>query len=335
MGRSAVGALPLRASRHGGPQPPPGAEDARLTSGGPAAQAAARFREELAVRGDRAAAAVAAVRRSFGAIAASAATVALALLALLAGDLANNRALGPVGAIGIVCAVLSALTFLPAVPALLGRTAYRPSRPKEPDASVEGHGVWRRVAARVDARPRRTWVLTALVLAVFAAVSPALSARGVPRDEVFVNDAPSVAAQKALGEHFPGGSGNPAVIIADADRAAQVTAAAKSTGGVASAGAVSASGRPGAGEPLVVDGRVRVEATLTAAADSDAAEETVERLRENVRAVPGADALVGGYTAQQYDTRRCGTRQTAARDRTVVCTGSCSWWLSASTTTSS
>ncbi len=55
---------------------------------------AARFREELAVRGDRAEAATAAVRRSFGAITASAATVALGLLALLASDLTNNRALG-------------------------------------------------------------------------------------------------------------------------------------------------------------------------------------------------------------------------------------------------
>ncbi|MGW0864934.1 MMPL family transporter [Streptomyces sp. NPDC002611] len=282
---------------------------------------AARFREELAVSGDRAVAAWAAVRRSFGAITASAATVALGLLALLASDLTNNRALGPVGAIGIVCAVLSTLTFLPAALALLGRTAYWPSRPKAPAASVsasasvsaEGHAVWRKVAARVDARPRRTWVVTVLGLAVFAAFSPTLSAKGVPLDEIFVNDAPSVAAQETISEHFPGGSGNPAVIIADADRADAVTAAVRNTEGVASAGTVSASGRPGAGEPRVVDGRVRIDATLDAAADSDAAKETVERLRENVHAVPAADALVGGYTAQQYDTQ-----QTSARDRTVI-----------------
>ena len=274
---------------------------------------AARFREELAVRGDRFGAAVAAARRSFGAITASAATVALGLLALLASDLTNNRALGPVGAIGIGCAVLATLTFLPAALALLGRTAYWPSRPKPPEESGEGTGVWRRVARTVNGRPRRTWAVTALVLAVFAAFSPSLSSKGVPLDEIFVNDAPSVAAQATLGTHFPGGSGNPAVIIADADRTAEVTAAARSTDGVASAGAVSASGRPGAGKPLVVDGRVRIDATLTAAADSDAAKDTVERLRTRVHAVSGADALVGGYTAQQYDTQ-----QTAARDRTVI-----------------
>ena len=274
---------------------------------------AARFREELAVRGDRFGAAVAAARRSFGVITASAATVALGLLALLASDLTNNRALGPVGAIGIGCAVLATLTFLPASLALLGRTAYWPSRPKPPEESGEGTGVWRRVARTVNGRPRRTWAVTALVLAVFAAFSPSLSSKGVPLDEIFVNDAPSVAAQTTLGAHFPGGSGNPAVIIADAGRTAEVTAAARSTDGVASAGAVSASGRPGAGKPLVVDGRVRIDATLTAAADSDAAKDTVERLRTRVHAVSGADALVGGYTAQQYDTQ-----QTAARDRTVI-----------------
>jgi RND superfamily putative drug exporter len=156
-------------------------------------------------------------------------------------------------------------------------------------------------------------MVTAVVLAGFACFSPALSSQGVPLDEIFVNDAPSVAAQATLGEHFPGGSGNPAVIIADADRADAVTAAANRTEGVASAAAVSASGRPGGGEPLVVDGRVRIDATLEAAADSDAAKETIERLRTDVHAVSGADALVGGYTAQQYDTQ-----QTAARDRTVI-----------------
>ncbi|QER87528.1 MMPL family transporter [Streptomyces tendae] len=274
---------------------------------------AARFREELAVSGDRFAAALAAARRSFGAITASAATVALGLLTLLASDLTNNRALGPVGAIGIVCAVVSALTFLPAALALLGRGAYWPARPKESDASVEGHRVWRRVAATVDRRPRRVWLLTALVLAVFAAFSPSLSAKGTPLDEIFVNDAPSVAAQQTLGEHFPGGSGNPAVILTDADRLDEVTAAARRTEGVASADPVSASGRPGGGEPLVVDGRARIDATLEAAADSDAAKKTVQRLRDNLHAISGADALVGGYTAQQVDTQ-----QTASDDRTLI-----------------
>ncbi|AXE24588.1 hypothetical protein C0216_14965 [Streptomyces globosus] len=272
----------------------------------------ARFREELAIHGDRMRAATAAVRRSAGAITASAATVALGLLALLASDLTNNRALGPVGAIGIICAVLTTLTFLPAVLALLGRTAYWPAKPKAA-AEEGGRGVWHRIAALIDRAPRKVWASTAVLLLAMAAFAPTLSAKGVPLDEIFVGDAPSVSAQKALGRHFPGGSGQPAVIIADAGRVEQVQAAARATDGVAAAAAVTATGRPGEGDPLVRDGRVRIDATLEAAADSDAAKATVERLRTQVHAVPGADAIVGGYTAQQYDTQ-----QTAARDRNVI-----------------
>lgn len=128
-----------------------------------------------------------------------------------------------------------------------------------------------------------------------------------------MNDAPSVAAQERLGRHFPGGAGNPAIVIADADTADRVTAAAERVEGVDSAAAVTASGRPGAGAPLVVGGRVRIDVTLTDAADSDAAKATVARLRSSVHAVPGADALVGGYTAQRYDTQR-----TAERDRMLI-----------------
>ncbi|WP_405976973.1 MMPL family transporter [Streptomyces sp. NBC_00158] len=274
---------------------------------------AARFREELAARDDRMAAAAAAVRRSAGAITASAATVALGLLALLASDLTNNRALGPVGAIGIVCAVLAALTFLPAVLVLLGRAAYWPATPGPADATADGHRVWRRIASAVDRGPRRVWISTALLMLALAAFSPMLSSKGVPLDEIFVKDAPSVAAQQTLGRHFPGGSGQPAVIIANAAAAPAVRAAAQRTPGVASTQPVTAPGRPGGGEPLVVEGRVRIDATLKAAPDSDAAKSAVRELRTRVHAVAGADAIVGGYTAQQYDTER-----TAARDRTVI-----------------
>jgi RND superfamily putative drug exporter len=272
----------------------------------------ARYREELAARADRYAAVTAAVRRSWGAVVASAATVALGLLALLLSDLTNNRALGPVGAIGIGCAVLSSLTFLPAVLALLGRAAFWPARPRPAQDPSGGTGIWQRVAALVDRAPRRVWALSLAGLLACAAFAPTLASKGVPLDETFVNDAPSVAAQATLGRHFPGGSGNPTVVIADADRLPQVLTTARDTEGVASAAGVTESGRPG-GAPLAVDGRVRVDVTLRAAADSDAAKDTVARLRTALHAVPGADARVGGHTAQQYDTLR-----TAERDRSLI-----------------
>ncbi|WP_407835287.1 MMPL family transporter [Streptomyces sp. DSM 116496] len=271
----------------------------------------ARFREELQARSDRFAAVRAALRRSAGPITASAGTVALGLLALLLSDLTNNRALGPVGAIGIVCAVLSTLTFLPAVLVLLGRAAYWPAKIGHTAEDGAGHGIWKKVAAVVDRAPRRVWALSLAVLLACAAFAPTLNAKGVPLDEIFVNDAPSVAAQQTLSEHFPGGSGNPAVVIADADRLDQVARAAERTEGVAAVTPF-APGPPG-GAPLVADGRVRLDVTLEAASDGRAAQETVVRLRQALHAVPDADAIVGGYSAQQYDTQR-----TAAQDRALI-----------------
>jgi RND superfamily putative drug exporter len=276
----------------------------------------ARFREELASGRQRSEAMRVAWRHSVGAITASAATVALALLALLLSDLRNNQALGPVGAIGVVCAMAASLTFLPAVLTLLGRRAYWPARPDAPraGASERQRALWQRVATLVDRRPRQLWAATLVGLAACAAFSPALTARGVPLDETFLHDAPSVAGQRALTEHFAAGSGNPATVIARADRAELVTAVVRETDGVARADVLTTGGgAPGRGEPVVVDGRVRIDATLTDAADSEAAEETVVRLRTAVAAVDGAEALVGGYTAQRYDTQA-----TAARDRALI-----------------
>ncbi|MFB7949362.1 MMPL family transporter [Kitasatospora phosalacinea] len=270
----------------------------------------ARFREELAAGKDRYAAARTALHRSVEPIAASGLTVGLGLLVLLLSDLTNNRALGPVGAIGIACAVLSALTFLPAALALCGRAAFWPARPST-DGKGGSHRIWQRIAELVGRRPRALWVGSVAVLAALAACSPLLDARGVPQSELFTTAQPSVAAQRLLSAHFPGGSGNPAVIVARADRADAVAAAAAPVPGVAAV-------RPYTGgaptdPPVVVDGLVRLDATLADPADSDAALATVARLRTAVHAVDGADALVGGYSAQQADTRA-----TARHDRTLI-----------------
>ncbi|MFE6961533.1 MMPL family transporter [Streptomyces sp. NPDC057696] len=273
----------------------------------------ARYREELAGDHGRFAAMRSALRQSTGAIVASGATVALGLLALLLSGLTNNRALGPVGAIGIACAVLSTLTFLPAALVLLGNAAYWPARPRPTEAAGGGHGVWRRIAHVVEKAPRKIWAIALGGLLVCAAFAPTLSSKGVPLDEIFVNDAPSVQAQATLSEHFPGGSGNPAVVIADARHEKQIIERAEATDGVADAIPLTEQGHPGSGPTRVVDGKIRVDVTLKDTADSDAAKATVSRMRSALHQVDGADALVGGYTAQQYDTQK-----TAERDRMLI-----------------
>ncbi len=269
----------------------------------------ARFREELTHGTDRLHAMWTAWRRSAGAILASGGTVAAGLLALLLSDLSNNRALGPVGALGIACALLSALTYLPAVLAVFGRAAYWPSRPHPDRPDSSRHAIWERIARLIDRRPRRIWAACLIVLCAGAALMPTLRTEGVPLSETFVGEASSVTAQEVLDEHFPGGSGNPAIVIANASALPQVISTAQQTEGVSAA-------RPRTGQdgrPLVVDGRALAEVTLSSAADSEEARQTVDRLRAGLHDVPGADALVGGYTAQQVDTQAA-----AQRDRKVI-----------------
>lgn len=267
-----------------------------------------RFREQLRDTADRVGAMQVAWRSTLEPISASAGTVILGVLCLLFSDLNSNRGLGPVAAIGIACAWLATVTFLPAVLTLLGRAAFWPLRPALGSAHPETSGWWAALAERIAHRSRAVWVVTSLVLLVCAAFLTQLHAQGTSQTDVFLRPVDAVAGQKLLTKHFPGGSGSPTVILANADVQAQVQAAAMMPG-VASATIVS--GPDGA--PVVVDGRVQVEAVLTDPADSEQAVATVAHLRQVVHTVPGADALVGGPTAVQLDTQL-----TSERDRLVI-----------------
>jgi putative drug exporter of the RND superfamily len=245
-------------------------------------------------------------------ITASAGTVVLGLLCLLFSDLNSNKGLGPVGAIGIGASLLAALTFLPAGLVLLGRAAFWPFRPAVGSAGSEQRGIWARVAGAVDRRPRAIWLVTAAALLVAAAFLPQLRASGTSSEDLFLTEVESVTGQQALARHYPAGSGSPAVVIARADAAPAVVDAVRQVDGVADV-AVTPAGPPPAAEPKVVDGLVEINATLRDPADSDAAERTVERLRDVAHAVPGAEAKVGGQTAVQMDVNA-----TSARDLRVI-----------------
>ena len=284
-----------------------------------------RFREELRITTDKWQATMRAVRASVEPIAASGGTVIAGLLCLLLSDLKSNSTLGPVAAIGIVFAMLAALTLLPALLFAFGRSAFWPRRPKyEPDVveaehGMPKHGVWSKLAGLVRRRPRAIWVTTAIVLAVGALGATQLDAVGVPQSDLVIGASEARDGQAALGEHFPGGSGSPAqVLVAEGDlqAAADVLLGHSGVDAVSvmsqdspsgsapvTADGISAFGPPGTPvpEPTVVDGDVMLQATLTAAADSDAAADTVRELRSELEAAtPGA--LVGGVTATAIDT---------------------------------
>ncbi len=296
----------------------------------------ARYREELRLVRSTTTALRRAVRASVEPIAASAGTVIAGLLCLLLSDLSSNRSLGPVAAIGIAAAFVAALTLLPALLLVAGqrsRALFWPRMPRYEGAhaehegvtdaqtataesddavSVEGHGVWSRVASFVGRHDRRVWVVTALVLAACAAFVPTLDAEGTGDSEVFLADVDSVAGEVALTEHFEGVSAQPAIVVAPEADLDAVVAAAEGTEGVAAATPVTdqpavAPGAPAQGDPVVVDGQVRVDVTTDAPSDSQEAVETVSALRDAVHDV-SPEAVVGGAAAERLDTQLAGQR---------------------------
>jgi putative drug exporter of the RND superfamily len=72
-------------------------------------------------------------------------------------------------------------------------------------------------------------------------------------------------------------------------------------------------GLTGVTQPVTLAGHAYLEATLTSAPDSQAAYDTIDRTRAATRAVPGADAIVGGTTAINLDVQRADTH-----DRNVI-----------------
>lgn len=284
-----------------------------------------RYREELRISKDKWAATMQAIKKSAEPIAASGGTVIAGLLCLLLSDLKSNSSLGPVAAVGIVFAMLSALTLLPALLFAFGRAAFWPRRPKyEPEVVAAEHGlatkgIWVKLARGIKRRPRAIWMITALVLVAGAVGATQLNASGVPQSDLVLGASEARDGQVVLGEHFPGGSGSPALVVVPKAELQQTADLLLGTDGIVSvsvlasdspsgsaavtAEGIAAMGAPGtpAPEPTVVDGDVMLEGTLAAAADSDAAADVVRTLRANLAdTVP--DALVGGVTATAVDT---------------------------------
>ena len=272
----------------------------------------ARYREELRQEQSRFTAMRISLRQSWQPIVASGATVILGVLCLLFSDLGSNRGLGPISAVGVAVAMLAALTFLPAVLVLLGRAAFWPFRPRYGSEHARGRG-WERVSSAVGRRPGRVLAGSLGLLAVLAAFAPTFDAGGLALSDAVRGGSPSATGQQALARHFDAGGASPAVVLTPADGWEDVAEAARSVDGVSDVAPSSGGGPPERNaEPAEVDGLVRLDATLADAPDSEAAQDTVARLRTAVRDVdPGA--LVGGSTASDLDTQ-----DTAARDLAVI-----------------
>jgi RND superfamily putative drug exporter len=255
----------------------------------------ARYREELHRYEDRHEAMAHALQRAAPAILASGATVIIGLLCLTLAQMNSTASLGPVGAAGIACALLVMLVMLPALLVVVGRWIFWPFVPRFGDPIRSDTGLWAKVGQRIKKAPRAVWLVTTLVLVGLSFGILQLNATGLSNEDSFTKEQPSVVAEKKLAEHFPGGAGSPVAIIAKGDKAAEVQEAFASADGI---DPKSVAVKSPAGSPVAY-----LEGTLTSAPDSDAAFDTIDRVRDAVHAVDGADAIVGGNTAVNKDVQ--------------------------------
>jgi putative drug exporter of the RND superfamily len=256
----------------------------------------ARYREELRLHADKHEAMAVALHRAGPAIVASGATVIVGMLCLLFAKTNSTAGLGPVAAIGILVGLLVMLTLLPALLVTFGRWIFWPTHPRYGSTEPTRRGFWARIGNGIARRPRITWIGTTLALAVVAIGIVQLNANGLSNKDSFRGHPDSIVGEQVVQRHFPGaGAGSPVVVISNADQASAVHAAFAATEGIDGATVT---------QPVVQGRYAYMQGILTSAADSKAATATVDRVRNAVHPIAGADAKVGGDTAVKLDVQR-------------------------------
>jgi RND superfamily putative drug exporter len=250
----------------------------------------ARYREELHRHEDRHEAMAFALHRATPAIIASALTVILGMMCLVFADMNSTAGLGPVAAIGIGVGLLVMITLLPALLVIFGRWIFWPRRPTYDTLEPTATGFWARVGARIAPRPRKVWVVTALILGVCSLGFLQLNAHGLSTDQAYTKDFDSVTGQQVLIDHGLADTSTPVQVVANADQAPAVVSAMQGIDGISDPT-----------QPVVKNGVALVQANVTSDPTSKQAFATVDRVRDAVHQVPGADALVGGGSAINTD----------------------------------
>jgi RND superfamily putative drug exporter len=257
----------------------------------------ARYREELRLHADRHEAMTEAVHRAGPAVLASGGTVILGMLCLTAANMNSTRGLGPVAAIGVGVSLLVLMTLLPALLVICGRWVFWPVRPSLGSAEPSATGLWARVGAWIRPRPRAVWIVTSVLLATASIGLFGLNSKGLTQADSFRGTPESIAGEAVAARHFAAAAGNPVYVLAGADSADAVANAVAGTDGVS-----------GVADPQIVGEAALIEASLSDAADSDAAYATIERLRVTLDDVDDGEALVGGNTAVNLDVQTASQR---------------------------
>jgi RND superfamily putative drug exporter len=257
----------------------------------------ARYREELRRHQDRHEAMAFALHRAAPAVLASAATVALGMLCLVVADMNSTAGLGPVVAVGVAVTFLVMVSLLPALLVVFGRWVFWPKRPMFGSPEPTQTGLWAKVGKRIAVRPRAVWVATAGVLAIASLGLLRLDASGLPTEDAYTKEFDSITGQQVLVEHGLVDQSNTVMVVANAERSAEVFDAVRTVPGLAAPT-----------EPVARDGVAFFEAAIDADVSSQAAFDIVNDTRDAAHSVDGADALVGGGSAFYLDTKAASNR---------------------------
>ncbi|TCP56782.1 RND superfamily putative drug exporter [Tamaricihabitans halophyticus] len=248
-----------------------------------------RYREELRQHPDVHDAMRAALRRAVPTIAASGGTVAAAMLLLLLADLTSNRALGIAGIVGIGTAVVTVTTLLPVVLLAVGRRVFWPFIPAYGSKPRTSGGVWAKIGAAVDRRPRRIWITTGVVLGIMTIGLTSMNT-DLRENDAFVEPLGSTHGQQVLQDHFPPGLTRSTDVIVEQDKAEEALRVANAGAGVLRADIAGQS-----------QGKAVLDIRLDATPDSAEEQGYISALRDDMHAIEGADAKVGGHSAIYLD----------------------------------
>jgi putative drug exporter of the RND superfamily len=257
----------------------------------------ARYREELRRHEDRHEAMAFALHRAAPAIIASAATVVVGMLCLMLAEMNSTAGLGPVCAIGIGVGLLAMITLLPALLVIGGRWLFWPKRPHFGSAEPTTTGLWARVGQAIRPRPRAVWVVTAVLLGAAALGITTLNAHGLTTEDSYTKKFDSVKGQEILAAHNMADNSTPVMVVANADKGDDVRAAMIGIDGIAEPGPV-----------VTKDGVAFIAAPMTLDSTTQPAFAAVDKVRDAVHAVPGANALVSGNAAIYDDIEKASTR---------------------------
>ena len=301
----------------------------------------ARFREELTRHDDRHEAMRLTMRGVGGAVASAGATILVACAALGLATLRSYQALGPIIALAVALMMLAALTLIPAVLTIFGRRAFWPAQPRLQAGATERadwrRSVYGRIGGVVLGRPVLTLVVTGVSLAVLVAGLVPFRANYDQLDRLPSNTE-SVRSFELLRGGFPAGELSPTQVYVSLPPGAgaldpavleQLDVLTLELADHPAVADVSGPSRPlgirgpdisqlpeGSGRRFVsADGGAgRLDVVLVEEPFSGEALDAVPELRALARQEASAlglasgSVLVGGDTAEAYDTRTAGNR---------------------------